>query len=370
MSDVIHGIVIERLKALKNPSNLLFLCAYKTDFASILWDYSLSSLQVLDQLLLKIRQKGELQYGQFISSKEGQGFLFTIVFYTMATIAKIGNFTAKWFDYEGFKAYVGEEKTPPFQFEVVLVCILNGQPLMPLSIVTHRLFNPNNAGQGLSGLADTLLKDGEVEYSYLYDDFSKLNISEDVISQHQRLFKLAEQAGILSGFTLAAEAPTTGFNPLLLVPSVIKNPLSSSITSLFAKKYAPTDTNKGTFVQLMGHSNPAAEVLNRLESNYDKQDWLAGLYDAYVYPYMGRMDALVVEARYYTTPQMQPLKILFPYQAQTETAEFVLGKPMILGNHWSLIQVKLISYAVLKQFKQAPMTWEIWQKYYHPELIG
>lgn len=340
MQQDINIAIAMGLKALKNIHNIPFNCAFKDALPRVTWDYSLDSLQQLDKLLLDIRQQVKPDYGQMVNSSAGQGFLTLIASYAMATVAKLGNYTVKWFDFEGFKALTGNHTATPV-FETAAVCLMNGQLMTPIAVASHRLFGPD-PGKGYAGHAQAMLQQPG-EFFYLYDNLEKLSLPAGIQQQHHTVFRLADTLGILTAFTLAT-APAAEFPPMVLSPA-----------------------NK-LFLQLPPECNRSEYISGHLDANTEKHPALAAIHDAYVYPYYGKAGAIVLESRVYDTPNAPVLKIMIPYHASADSSHFKLNKPMLLGSQWNMVELKVISHTILTRIREHPLAESVWRQHYQSSV--
>lgn len=341
MSFGVNDFAAHVLKAIRNGAEFPFPCMYQSQLRKINLDFSLQSLEHIDELLFNIRKQLKPSYEVLVNSQEGQIFLNVVTIYAMSTIAKAGGYTVKWFNYDEFKAMVPADNPPEFCFEATSICIIQGAIRLPLGVVIDVLFK-SPIGLGFVNYANQFLKESS-EYFELYTEIDKISLSDDLILKYESLVNLSEYMGLLVAGTIA-HAPASNFGVTLLAPSIEEErPIVKFI------KFMDSD---------------ASELRNHLDNNPRQKEWLSGVFDGYVYPYSGKTDALILEAKNYTGHAKIKINMLLPYSYNEESEVFSFSKPLLLGSHWSNTEIKIISKSVLKQIHQMPIALEAWRKYY------
>lgn len=330
------------LAAIRDCSSIPFAFMYQSQFEKINLDFSLRSLELIDSFLRGIRNQFNPKYEDIVNSGEGRLFLHVVTIYSMATIAKAGGYTVKWFNYDDFKEMVPSDNPPQYCFESTFICVINGAIRMSLGVATDVIFEAP-MGIGFVNYADNILKESP-DYSQFYTELEKislldsqvLELADDLLLEHQSLVDLSERMGLLIAQTVA-HAPSDNFGVTLLAPSVEEGQLRIS------------------FIKFMGSN--ASEMQGHLRHNPHHKEWLVGVYDGYVYPYSGKIDALIFEARSYIEGNI--INIYLPYSYDGENKFF---RPMLIGC-WSKMEVEIITKSILKQIKNIPIAVEAWQKY-------
>lgn len=335
------------LSAISQGNTIPFSFMYRNQFEKLHLDFSLNSLEKMDALLQEIRHQLKPTYDSIVNNGEGRLFLNIVTIYVMATIAKAGGYTVKWFDYDEFKAMVHPNQPPEYCFESTFICVMNGAIRISLGITTDILFQ-NPVGMGFVEYANKILKE-PTDYSQHYTELNKMSLSDnmtlelsgDLLLNAQPLINLSECLGVLIAGTIA-HAPSGNFGVTLLAPSLEKEQLKMS------------------FIKFM--DNDAPEMQSHLANNPRQKEWLVGAFDGFVYPYSGKTDAIILEARSYI--DNIKINIYLPYKHDEANNLFTFAKPMLIGN-WSAIEVEVISKSMLKQIHQMPIATEAWQKYFN-----
>jgi hypothetical protein len=143
-------------------------CASKTPFpeqvafGSLLddarMDFSMDSLDYVDQLLDSIRASDLPQFTTFIEKPENQNFLLVLGFYVGTIIAQEGDQLVAWLDYESMiEEFPENAATYPRVFQTAATCVFEKSGwFLPLSGVCGRLFGPVPQ-QSMKSIASTFL---------------------------------------------------------------------------------------------------------------------------------------------------------------------------------------------------------------------
>jgi hypothetical protein len=291
---------------------------YKQQVEAVGLDFTLDSLDRLDQCLRNIRKQHQPDYDTVCNTPEGQTFVYLIAAYLMSTIAKAGRYQVKWFNYQEFAAMVPADQPPTYCFETSAICLLDGRVRMALAPITDLLIHPEG-GSGLKQYANQLLQ-SRPDYCDLYIDVEHLQVSDESIKKHQVLFDLASRLGWLRDY--ATPSSPTAIEPVLLAPKTLPE------TGI-------------TIVKFALETDPAG-MLHEIENNPMQKPWLVGVYDSYIYPFSGKTDGMCFQAQSYQDDQSE-LKILLPYQFDEKNKCLILFNPMLIGDDWTDEQVKVIS---------------------------
>jgi hypothetical protein len=116
-------------------------------------DYSLASLERLDQPLRGLRAELQPGYSEYVNQLETQNFLRLVAFYIGMTVARAGTLSVKWLNFAEAKKLNAELE---FQFETTTVCVLSGRWYFPLGLVTEILIQPARRGTCPTGRARSL----------------------------------------------------------------------------------------------------------------------------------------------------------------------------------------------------------------------
>ncbi len=129
-------------------------CATKTPFpeqvafGSLLddgrMDFSMDSLDYIDQMLDSLRDNAKPEFTTFIEKQENQNFLFVLGFYIGTTIAHNSDQIIAWLDYDSMIEEMPENAaTYPRVFQTSASCVFEKSGwFIPLSCVCSRLFEP------------------------------------------------------------------------------------------------------------------------------------------------------------------------------------------------------------------------------------
>lgn len=313
-----NDFVASALGVLRSGDTLSLSYLYKHQIEAVGLDFSLDSLERLDQCLLNIRKQYQPDYDTVCNTQEGRTFAYLVAAYLMSTIAKAGRYQIKWFNYQEFSAMVAADQPPTYCFETSAICLLDGRVRIVLATITDLLIHPDG-GAGLKQYATQLLQ-SQPDYCDLYIDVDHLQVSDDSIKKHQVLFDLASRLGWLRDY--ATPSSPTPIEPVLLAP---KTPPETGIT----------------IVKFAFETDPAG-MLHEIENNPNQKPWLVGVYDSYIYPFSGKTDGMCFQAQSYQDDQSE-FKILLPYQFDEESKRLMLFNPMLMGDAWTDEQVKVIS---------------------------
>jgi hypothetical protein len=120
-------------------------------------DFSLDSLDYVDQMLDSIRASDKPQFNAFIERQENQNFLFVLGFYVGTTIAYQDKQVIAWLDYDSMIEEM-PENAATFQrvFQTSATCVFEKTGwFLPLTGICGRLFGP--AQQSMRSIAMTFL---------------------------------------------------------------------------------------------------------------------------------------------------------------------------------------------------------------------
>jgi hypothetical protein len=291
---------------------------YKDQVEAVGLDFTLDSLDRLDQCLLSIREKDQPDYDTLCNTPEGQTFVYLVAAYLMSTIAKAGRYHIKWFTYQEFAAMVPADQPPTHCFETSAICVVGGRIRVMLGEITEPLTHPKGSA-GLRQYANQLLQ-VTPDYCDLYLDVDQLHVADDSVKKNQVLFDLASKLGWLRDY--ATPSSPEPISPVLLAP---KNPPETGIN----------------IVRYILETDPAG-MLHEIEKNPNQKPWLVGVYDSYIYPFSGKTDGMVFQAQSYQGDKSE-VKILLPYQFDEANKRLVLFSPMLMGDDWTDEQVRVIS---------------------------
>jgi hypothetical protein len=107
-------------------------------------DYSMQSLDYVDQLLDSIKAGDKPEFSTFIEKQENQNFLLVLGFYVGTTIAHNGDQRIAWLDYDDMiEEFPNNAAAYPRVFQTSATCVFEKSGwFLPLTGVCGRLFAP------------------------------------------------------------------------------------------------------------------------------------------------------------------------------------------------------------------------------------
>ena len=300
----------QMLDAFFNDAGIVGGLAFRKHLTLAQLDYSLSSLERLDQMLRSIRATHKPMYTDCVNNPDTQNFLRFVGFYIGMTVARVGSMPVKWLDFSQAKKDLPELE---FQFETSSICLLGGRFYFLLGLVTEILLQPDPQ-RNLPGWANDALQHAPTPIPSIL----RSSVQSDSASPLDELRALAiRKAGFMAAWCMfAVEGGATG------APTV----------------FVPGEDNGGTFTDFGFYSNAesaSAAAQSKMETNPDRVPFQVMSFDGYANLHTGRTDALTIELRIYASERssMQQgftMTVTCPYRNASDPKGFAIYSPKLL----------------------------------------
>lgn len=316
---------------------------YHDYLAKIELDYSLSSIQKIDVLLMMIATHEELDEAkfqkQFLTVPEKKNFLILIAFYLVMVIAKRIHPVFRWCDYQTL-IQATDNPHLPLNFENELSLNINGAIITPLSLLKSILIQQER-GLVLTQFVDYIKQKNTEPY---------LERFPSSVLHHQNIIlpELWKHAASLAGYLAAMGSfhlHDGGHLHTTLLPAFIT---------------VDGKVDKLTLTNLAFVENSVQHGLQILENNPENQHIQLLIYDVYRNLPSRRCDAICVEIYVYSDEQLLRLKLIIPYLKKTDVSVFklesvLIDKQIFVMNHKHEQQAK---EAFLARFYEAAFGFE------------
>ncbi len=273
-------------------------------------DYSLASLERLDQMLRSIRAKLKPTYVDCVNNADTQNFLRLVAFYIGMTVARVGGVSVKWLSFSEANKHIPELE---FQFEATSVCMLSGRLYFPLGLVTEILLSPDpqrnvpqwarEAHQSAPPPIPSILR------SSVQSDSTSLLDDQQALAIHQ--------AGFVAAWCMFVVAGGTNGAPTVFIPG---------------------EGKKGTFRDFSFYDSvesATAAANSLMETNPDNAPFQVMSFDGYANLHTGRTDALTIELRIYAGGRSSgqdafSMHVACPYRNANDPKGFAIFSPKLL----------------------------------------
>lgn len=283
--------------------------AYQGQLKQARLDYSLPSLQRLDQLLRFLQPEIKLPPVDFINRPETQNFMRLLAFYIGMTIAKQGKISVKWLDFAQAKKDMPELE---FGFETSSVCLLGGRVYFPLGLVAEILLQPN-AQRSVPEWARQALQAAPPPIPSIL----QLSMQNDVSAPMDNWLQAAiEKAGFVAALGMfMVEGGATG-TPMVFVPG---------------------EDGTGTFRDFGFYEDGDAafkDARKLMDDNPDAVLYQVLSFDGYANLHSGRTDALTIELRVYCAKPRSGevefgMTVVCPYRNANDPKGFAIYSPKL-----------------------------------------
>ncbi len=285
---------------------------YHDYLAKIKLDFSLSSIQKIDVLLMLIAAHEELNeakfQNQFLTVPEKKNFLILIAFYLVMVIAKRIHPVFRWCDYQTL-IQVTDNPQLPQNFENELSLNINGSIITPLLVLKSILIQQER-GLVLTQFVDYIKQKNTEPYLERFP--STVPNHPDIVLPE--LWKhAASLAGYLAGMG-SYHLHDGGHLHTTLLPAFIT---------------ADGKVDKLTLTNLAFVENSVQHGLQILENNPQNQHIQLLIYDVYRNLPSRRSDAICIEIYVYSDEQPLRLKLIIPYCIKTDASPFKLQSVLI-----------------------------------------
>lgn len=274
-------------------------------------DYTLASLERLDQLLRSIREERQPTYEAFVNDPATQNFVRFAAFYIGMTAARLGNLSVKWLSYDEAKKDLPDLA---FQFEATSVCLLSGRFCFLLGLVTEILFHPEPQ-RSVAGWVGAAL---QFPKSLLVTIPRSSAMTDAGEALDERRARAIHQAGYMAAWCMFMVQGGSVGHPTVYVPS------EGGRNELF--------TDFGLYDSLDAGVAAAREML---ESNPHLVAFQVMSFDGYANLPTGRTDALNIELRLYAgnDPSRQEaftMVVSCPYRHASDPRGFAIYSPKLI----------------------------------------
>lgn len=285
---------------------------YHDYLAKIELDFSLSSIQKIDVLLMIIATQEELDatkfQKQFLTVPEKKNFLILMAFYLVMVIAKRIHPVFRWCDYQTL-IQVTDNPQLPQNFENELSLNINGSIITPLLVLKSILIQQER-GLVLTQFVDYIKQKNTEPYLERFP--STVPNHPDIVLPE--LWKhAASLAGYLAGMG-SYHLHDGGHLHTTLLPAFIT---------------ADGKVDKLTLTNLAFVENSVQHGLQILENNPQNQHIQLLIYDVYRNLPSRRSDAICIEIYVYSDEQPLRLKLIIPYCIKTDASPFKLQSVLI-----------------------------------------
>lgn len=314
--------------------------AYRAQLKLAQLDYSLASLERLDQLLRFIRPEIKRTYEQFVNTSDTQNFLRWLGFYIGMTMARVGATAVKWLDFAQAKQNIPELE---FQFETTSICLLGGRTYFPLGLVTEILLQPDPQ-RNVPAWAREAIKLAPPPVPSILQSSVQVELTSPLDPQ---MALAVRKAGFVAAWCMfMVEGGSVGA-PTLYVPG-------------------PGET--GTFRDFSFYDSADSAIAAAhgiMQSNPDRVPFQVMSFDGYANLHTGRTDALTIELRIYAS-SASPSQVAFsivvacPYRNANDPKGFAIHSPKLLectaaaDLHSAIFKY---FYLGIKEFKAKEFDW-------------
>lgn len=314
--------------------------AYREQLERTQLDYSLASLQRVDQLLRFLQPEIKPPYTDFINQPETQNFMRLVAFYIGMTVARLGSIPVKWLDFAQAKKEIPELE---HQFETSSVCLLGGRVYFPLGLVTEILLHPN-ATRTVSDWAKQALQFAPPPIPSILKD----SMQDDSAAPMESTLQAAiQKAGFVAAWGMFMVAGGANGAPTVFVPG---------------------EDGTGAFrdFSFYGDAQSALKAVHDLmDKNPDNAPYQVLSFDGYANLHTGRTDALTIDLRVYCAKPLSSqlefsMNIVCPYRNANDPKGFAIYSPKLFECSGSEAMHKAIFkhfYLGVASFKSQEFDW-------------
>jgi hypothetical protein len=280
----IDDFAAKHLQAFEQGGDFPGGLAFRPELQKCQLDYSLDSIARLDRLLETIRLQLKPEFDSFIADQAKQNFLNFVCFYTGAVMGRASGLQVRWYQYEEMVPILRNlGKEFPQCYATFLACALGpAQYVFPLGAIQEMVFE-KQPGQTLHQLVEQTRRTGVGPQTLIKRPAGKPVPGAG--AHHQA----AELLGFVSAWGIQIVAGGAPLMPMLFEQS-------NTLRTLMYEKPAEA----------------IAAGQKELHDNPQRAQRLALIYDGFITTDGERRDALIVEARAYSTPFR--LQVAVPYK--------------------------------------------------------
>ena len=268
-------------------------------------DFTPDSLQRVDLLLRRIRQEQRPDYADFIDKNENQNFLYLLCFYVGAVVYRYTREGFAWYPYEELKqvappAFMADY---PEAFATSMVCMLQDSgTFLPLSSILDLLFDDDSER--------SVMASAEKFMGRLPDAGPLERPAAPIALRDDKITRGLRAAGNCAGWAAAYAVW------MICEGGALDKTLQHQLVD-------------GKRLGVVLADSALGEAFERLEKNDDAAAVSVLSYQGVVGLASGRSDAIVLEVRNFSLPEIV-LTIALPFRPAGAAAGFAVSAPRVL----------------------------------------
>ena len=328
----------EYLKTFEQTGTLPGGLAFAEALHLINLDYSLSSLQRLDDLLGRLVDQLRPDRDAFIQHQNNINFLLLLTYYVGSTIARVDGHSLEWLNRDELKAQFSDA---PEGFELNVTCLIDRRLYFPLGMLSRRLFR---------------LGDAPSCYDYAYKIIMETPGTYFPIRCPASPAMQAD-ARWLAAVRLAGFAAAFG-------ASMVRDGAPLGLLVL-----EPNKGQGGNFIQLISDSfdESVSRGYDRLNRNPEQLPYQLMIGDGTAYLPTGKTQALSIDLRCYGATLgpglegLQRIELAVPFRPADGEGGFAVYTPrLIMANEPSDLRPELVAafYAGVYQYRHDQFLWD------------
>lgn len=283
--------------------------AYRAQLKQAQLDYSMESLQRLDQLLRFLQPEIKPPYVDFVNRSESQNFMRLAAFYIGMAVARLGVLSVKWLDFAQARQSIPELE---FQFETSSVCLLGGRVYFPLGLVSEILLRPN-APRNVPEWAKQVLQLAPPPIPSILQSSAQADVADPFDDTLQAAIR---SAGFVAAWCMFMVEGGADGAPTVFVPGA---------------------DGAGTFRDFSFYSDADSAfkaAYGLMDGNPDKAPYQVLSFDGFANLHTGRTDALTMDLRVYggKPPSRQVefhMTVICPYRNANDPKGFAIYSPKL-----------------------------------------
>ncbi len=254
----------------------------------ITFDYSLNSLQQLDDALLAIKayiRQHNQGYQQLVVQPAFHRLVFFLGFYIGISSAKLANTSTNWMNHQQAQAMIPYDF--PFCLEHASVQVFGNNFRIPILTINNRLFELTSdySDSVFVYATDVMQENAGTLHSYPFVEKAVINNTENELILPETWQKAMEKAGFLLSSSLV-NLLNGGYADDYIIPSV----------------YDYDDLNDVYYISSYDSEDAIELVYQHLADNPKNSPFVVAIYQGYADLPTGRMDGLVIEVRGFENP--------------------------------------------------------------------
>ncbi|MDE2420660.1 MAG: hypothetical protein KGO49_05705 [Gammaproteobacteria bacterium] len=311
--------------------------AYYAEIKALNLNYSVESLERLDQFLVELRDRIKPSYADLVENPQLQQLVIFLGMYLATTIARVTQQSIKWYDYEGAKARLNDPDYPE-TLGTLMTCMLGkGYHHLPIELICAILYESNSTESCIERLnyyrqhADILIP---IPRSSLHSAVNAQNEEE------QAWFNAMSAAGIAATRAIFMNDRSSSLQPTLTV-------------------YDPED-NTMRFVVMMDMSSDNA--VEEMKYNPRNVPFKVLAYDSYANLPTGRMDAVTLQAQCYGNFAATWI-IVIPYRPASHPDGYAFYTPLLVSSSVDTEYNPMLMHAFYSGVDSMKLPDDPWNRY-------